>query len=60
MPVFPRGSRVTCFGHLATVIHGNDADSWGPASAIVNIRFDRAPRGWSPQIDIDVTSLLPA
>ena len=50
-PVYRAGDRVTHLGHAATVAHGNVPDEWG-APAAVNIRYDRAPRGHSPQKDV--------
>lgn len=58
----PDGARVTYLGHGATVVHGFDpSDPWLPSGprnpATVNIRFDSAPRGVSPQQDVFVTSI---
>jgi hypothetical protein len=60
---FRPGDRVTYMGKPATVVHGNEAaPEWGlnEPSQFVNIRFDKAPRGVSPQQDVYATSILPA
>lgn len=50
-PVYRAGDRVTHLGYPATVAHGNVPDEWG-APVAVSIRYDRAPRGHSPQKDV--------
>ena len=50
-PVYRAGDRVTHLGCPATVAHGNVPDEWG-SPVTVNIRYDKAPRGHSPQKDV--------
>lgn len=60
MPVFPRNARVTYIGSPATVVRGNEAGEWAPEpTATISIRFDKAPRGMSAQIDTYAASVLP-
>lgn len=57
-PVYREGDRVNHLGCPATVAHGNVPDEWG-APVTVNIRYDRAPRGHSPQKDVLASEVTP-
>lgn len=61
-PVFHPGDKVTYLGYPAVVVHGNEPDGWtdGIPAATVNILLDRPVRGWSRQMDVAASSLLPA
>ena len=59
LPVIPVRATVLYLGELATVMHGNAADDFGPVGTTINIRFNRnVSRRMSQQMDVYASSVL--
>ena len=58
IPVYRTGDRVTYLGKAAEIVHGNEADEWGPVTRTVNIILTLPVAGVFRQMDVLAASLL--